>query len=235
MFRNVSCRGLLRRGSCKPRCERSRCSSSWCVGWHNAPTPRMAASSRPRLLAGKSVLIFCDFAFEDMELMYPKIRLEEEGATVVVVGSHEKGTKYTGKHGYPIKSDLSVAEIDHASFDALVLPGGFAPDYMRRSPRMLEITVAMADAGKPVASICHGPWMLCSARRGDGSPLAKGIRATCFVAIKDDLINAGATFVDAPVVVDGPIITSRTPADLTPFVHAIIDQMAVGASPAALA
>ena len=147
----------------------------------------MAASSRPRLLAGKRVLIFVDFSFEDMELMYPKIRLEEEGAIVVVAGVHPSGMNYKGKHGYPLKSDASVDEIDHAAFDALVLPGGFAPDYMRRSSKMLQITVAMADAGKPVASICHGPWMLCSARRADGAPLAKGRRVTSFVAIKDDL------------------------------------------------
>ena len=99
---------------------------------------------------------------------------------------------------------------------------------MRRNVKMLEMIVTMAEAGKPVASICHGPWMLCSARMKDGSPVAKGIRATCFIAIKDDLINAGATFVDAPVVVDGPFITSRTPSDLTPFCHAIIDMIVAG-------
>ena len=166
--------------------------------------------------------------------MWPKMRLEEEGATVVVAGAHDAGMKYTGKHGYPCKSDARVDSIDHSTFDGLVLPGGFAPDYMRRNAKMLEICVAMADAGKPVASICHGPWMLCSARRADGSPLARGIRATCFAAIKDDLLNAGATFVDAPVVVDGPFITSRTPNDLVPFVHAIIDMIVAkqgGAAP----
>lgn len=138
----------------------------------------------------------------------------------------------TGKYGYPIKSDETIDAVDAANFDALILPGGFAPDYMRRNAKMLEFIVAMTAAGKPVASICHGPWMLCSARRADGSPLAKGIKATCFTAIKDDLINAGATFVDAPVVVDGPVITSRTPADLVPFCHAIIDQMVAGGSEA---
>ena len=97
---------------------------------------------------------------------------------------------------------------------------------MRRNARMLEILIQMADAGKTVASICHGPWMLCSARRADGAPVAKGLKATCFSAIKDDLINAGATYVDEPVVVDGPFVTSRIPADLVPFVHAIVDAMA---------
>ena len=247
-----------------------------------APPSPISAAGRPKLLVGKRVCLFCDFNFEDMELMYPKMRLEEEGATVLVVGAHEKGMKYTGKHGeceslprvpssalflrhrthgspslagYPIKSDESAETVDASTFDALVIPGGFAPDYMRRSAKMLEICVAMAEAGKPVASICHGPWMLCrfasipallsrlvtaailrgetrvcacSARRKDGSPLAKGIQCTCFAAIKDDLINAGAQYVDAPVVVSGPFITSRLPSDLTPFSHAIIDQIVSG-------
>ena len=189
----------------------------------------MAASSRPKLLAGKRICFFCDFSFEDMELMFPKIRLEEEGATVHIVGAHDAGVTYKGKHGYPIRSDASVASLDiPGSYDALVIPGGFAPDYMRRNAAMLAAVVSMADSGKAVASICHGPWMLCSARRADGHPVARGIRATCFAACKDDLINAGATYVDEPVVIDGPFITSRTPADLVPFVHAIIDVVAAG-------
>mmetsp|Transcript_14863 Transcript_14863/g.47528 ORF Transcript_14863/g.47528 Transcript_14863/m.47528 type:complete len:193 (+) Transcript_14863:67-645(+) len=190
----------------------------------------MAATSRPKLLAGRKVLILADFQFEDLELMYPKMRLEEEGAEVSVMGAHPAGMKYTGKYGYAVKSDLCVDNVSTtdavASYDALLIPGGFAPDYMRRNQAMLDLTVAMAGAGRVVASICHGPWMLCSARRTDGSPLAKGIRATCFSACKDDLINAGATYVDEPAVVDGPFITARTPADLTPFLHAIIDEMA---------
>ena len=186
----------------------------------------MAASSRPKLLVGKRIALFCDFQFEDMEAMYPKMRLEEEGAVVTVIGGHDTNTKYTGKYGYPLKCEQKIDDASSSSYDGLVIPGGFSPDYMRRNSKMLQMVVAMADAGKPVASICHGPWMLCSARRADGSPLAKGIRATGFVAIKDDLINAGCTFADEAVVVDGPFITSRTPADLTPFVHAIIDQVA---------
>jgi len=187
----------------------------------------MAASSRAKLCVGKRVCLFCDFAFEDLEAMYPKLRLEEEGAIVTVVGAHDAGTKYTGKYGYPIKSDAKIDSVDESAFDALVIPGGFSPDYMRRNAKMLALVIAMADAGKPVASICHGPWMLCSARRADGQPVAKGIKATGFAAIKDDLINAGATFVDEPVVCDGPFITSRTPSDLSPFCHAIIDQLSL--------
>ena len=182
------------------------------------------ASFTPRL-KGKTVVIFCDFAFEDMEVMYPKFRLEEEGASVVIVGGHPKGTKYTGKYGYPVKCDKHIDELtDLSAVDGLVLPGGFAPDYMRRNAAMLQAIVALCAAGVPVAAICHGPWMLCSARAApDGPPVIAGRRATGFVAIKDDLVNAGAVFADEPVVVDGNLITSRTPADLTPFMHALIE------------
>lgn len=162
--------------------------------------------------------------------MYPKMRLEEEGAKVVVIGAHNKGMKYTGKHGYPLKSDESVNDVDASALNALVIPGGFAPDYLRRSNKMLELIIAMANAGKPVAAVCHGPWMFCSARRPDGKPVIDGRKATGFLAVKDDLINAGAIWVDEPVVVDGPYITSRTPADLVPFCHAIIDETVRAAS-----
>lgn len=109
-------------------------------------------------LAGKTIGIFIDFQFEDLEVMYPKIRLEEEGANVVVIGVHPAGMKYSGKHGYPCKSSKGVDEMaaDGADLDGLVLPGGFAPDYMRRSPRMLSIISGMVAAQKPVAAICHG-------------------------------------------------------------------------------
>ena len=111
----------------------------------------------PRL-DGKTVVIFCDFNFEDMEVMYPKIRLEEEGARCLVVGGHPAGMKYTGKYGYPIKSDLCVDDLPPIeSIDALILPGGFAPDYMRRNAKMLAAVCAMVAAGKPTAAICHGP------------------------------------------------------------------------------
>ena len=184
----------------------------------------MAAFS-PRL-TGKTVAIFCDFQFEDMEVMYPKLRLEEEGAKVVIVGGHPPGTKYTGKYGYPVKSDMHVDAFTTEllpTVDGLILPGGFAPDYMRRNAAMLQAIVALCERSVPVAAVCHGPWMLCSARaKPDGPPIVAGRRATAFVAIKDDLINAGATFVDEAVVIDGNLITSRTPADLTPFMHALI-------------
>lgn len=198
-------------------------------------------------LKGANVAIFCDFKFEDLEVMYPKLRLEEEGATVHVIGVHPKGMKYVGKHGYPCKSDLCVDAFDPKAYHALILPGGtslfpffsvsstsffpyfsltfagFAPDYMRRSQRMLDGIVAMMEAGKPCAAICHGPWMFCSARKSNGDPVIKGKKATCFHAIKDDVINAGATYVaDQTCVVDGNLITAQTPSDLGEFCKAII-------------
>lgn len=172
-----------------------------------------------------TVVIFVDFQFEDMEVMYPKIRFEEEGFRVLIVGGHPKGMKYTGKYGYPVVSDMQVDELTVDQVDALVLPGGFAPDYMRRNAKMLSIIVEMNNQKKPIAAICHGPWMLCSARLPDGKPVVNGRQATSFIAIKDDLVNAGAVWSDAAVVIDENLITSRTPADLTPFCRAVISAL----------
>ena len=170
--------------------------------------------------------MFCDFKFEDLEVMYPKLRLEEEGVQVDIVGVHPKGIKYTGKFGYPIKSDVSIDDFDASKYEGVILPGGFAPDYMRRSKKMLESIVQMFEAGKPVAAICHGPWMMCSARKSNGDPIIKGKRATCFHAVKDDVINAGAKYVaDESCVVDGNLITAQTPADLSAFTRAFLDQL----------
>mmetsp|Transcript_3086 Transcript_3086/g.9400 ORF Transcript_3086/g.9400 Transcript_3086/m.9400 type:complete len:190 (+) Transcript_3086:941-1510(+) len=177
-------------------------------------------------LKGKRVAIFVDYAFEDLEVMFPKIRLEEEGCEVLVVGGHPAGQKYTGKHGYPVKSTHTIADVDMATVDGLILPGGFAPDYMRRNTQMLAAVSACVAAGKPCGAICHGPWMFCSARDAAGKPVIAGKKCTAFVAIKDDVINAGAEWVDAAVVVDGPLISSRTPDDLVPFVQALITAIA---------
>lgn len=177
-------------------------------------------------ITGAKVALFCDYAFEDLEVTYPQKRLEEEGATVSVIGTANAGTKYTGKYGYPVVSHACISDVSAKDFDGLVIPGGFSPDYMRRSKPMRDFIVSMLEQGKPVAAICHGPWMLCSARRSDGTPVCSGVKCTSFVAIKDDLINAGAEWVDEAVVVDANIITSRTPHDLTPFCHAIIRAVA---------
>ncbi len=165
-------------------------------------------------LSGKTVLIFAGPLYEDLELWYPKIRLEEEGARTVVAGTGEKS--YQGKRGYPLTVDTDVSQIDAADFDGLVIPGGYAPDIMRRSPRLLQITREIFEAGKPVAFICHAGWVPISAG------IVRGKRGTSVGAIKDDLVNAGLKWEDSPVVVDGNLISSRTPADLPDFMRALI-------------
>jgi protease I len=165
-------------------------------------------------LHNKTILFFAGPLYEDLELWYPKIRLEEEGARTVVAGTGEK--TYQGKRGYPLTVDTSVDQIIAADFDGLVIPGGYAPDIMRRSPKLLQLTREIYQAGKPVAFICHAGWVPISAG------IVKGKRGTSVGAIKDDLVNAGMLWEDSPVVVDGNLISSRTPADLPQFCKALI-------------
>ncbi|MEO5800696.1 MAG: type 1 glutamine amidotransferase domain-containing protein [Gemmatimonadales bacterium] len=162
----------------------------------------------------RRILFFVAPLYEDLELWYPKIRLEEEGYEITVAGLGERS--YQGKRGYPITADTSVDRIRAEDFDALVIPGGYAPDIMRRSEQLLTITRAMHEAGKPIAFICHAGWVPISAG------IVRGRRGTSVGAIKDDLVNAGMVWEDAPVVVDGNLISSRTPADLVAFTKAII-------------
>ena len=163
----------------------------------------------------KRVAILVEQQYQEMELWYPLYRLKEAGCSVTVVGP-EAGKTYPSKLGYPAKADAAAHAVSAADFDALVIPGGFCPDYIRRSEAMLKLTRDIVAANKPTAAICHGPWVLCS------TPALKGRRATCFHAIKDDVVNAGATYVDAEVVVDGHIITSRKPDDLPAFTAALL-------------
>jgi protease I len=165
-------------------------------------------------LHGKTILFFAGPLYEDLELWYPKIRLEEEGARTVVAGTGEK--TYQGKRGYPLTVDTSVDEISSDQFDALVIPGGYAPDIMRRSKKLLQLTREIFEAGKPVGFICHAGWVPISAG------IVRGKRGTSVGAIKDDLVNAGLIWEDSPVVVDGNLISSRTPADLGVFCKALI-------------
>ena len=165
-------------------------------------------------LKGKRVLFFAAPWYEDLELWYPKIRLEEEGATCVVAGLGEPS--YQGKRGYPISPDTTVDQVSAADFDALVIPGGYAPDILRRHQKVLDLTREIFEAGKPVAYSCHAGWVPISAG------IVRGRRGTSVGAIKDDLVNAGMIWEDSPVVVDGNMITSRTPADLGRFCQAII-------------
>jgi protease I len=166
------------------------------------------------MLSDKHILFFAAPLYEDLELWYPKIRLEEEGASCVVAGLGEK--VYQGKRGYPITPDATVDEVEARDFDALVIPGGYAPDILRRSERVLALTREIDQAGKPLAFICHAGWVPISAG------IVRGRRGTSVGAIKDDLINAGMRWEDSPVVVDGNLITSRTPADLPHFCRALI-------------
>lgn len=166
------------------------------------------------MLSNKKIMIFAEDNYEDLELWYPKIRLIEEGANVVVAGTGNKA--YKGKNGYPLEVDGSIREYNAKDFDAVVVPGGWAPDKLRRYNEVLDFVREMHKRGKVIAAICHGPWVLASAG------IIKGRKLTCVAAIKDDVINAGAKYFDKEVVVDGNIITSRMPADLPAFLREII-------------
>lgn len=170
-------------------------------------------------LKGKKILMFVDHIYEDLELQYPKYRFIEEGATVVVAGPKAK-TVYDGKHGYPCTSDAAIADMNEKDFDALVIPGGFAPDQLRRDPKVLALTKAFQDSNKVVAHICHAGWIPVSAK------IVKGFKCTSTPGIKDDLINAGATWEDKSVVIDRNQISSRRPDDLPDFCRAIINALA---------
>lgn len=166
-------------------------------------------------LHGKRVAILAENLYQELELWYPLLRMREAGAEVTVVGTGSADT-YTSKHGYPAAVDAVASEVTAGDFDALIIPGGYAPDLMRRYPAMVNLVREIFAQGKVVAAICHAGWMLASA------DVLKGKKATCFYAIKDDLVNAGATYVDQEVVQDGNLITSRTPTDLPAFCRAII-------------
>jgi protease I len=169
-------------------------------------------------LAGKRILILTGEIYEDLELWYPKLRLEEAGASTTVAGP-KANTLYNGKHGYPCVSDAAIDQMKETDFDALVVPGGFMPDKLRRDRVVLDLVRAFDRAAKPIAAICHGGWIPISAG------VYRGIRVTGSPGIKDDLINAGATYEDADVVVDRHHVSSRRPDDLPAFCRALIQLM----------
>jgi protease I len=175
-------------------------------------------------LQGKRAAVLVEQMYQEMEVWYPVYRLREAGCKVTLIGP-EAGQTYPSKLGYPVKSDKAAKEVSAKDFDILIIPGGYAPDHIRRSEAMVRLTSDMAEQGKIVAAICHGPWVLCSTQA------LKGRKATCFVAIKDDVINAGGKYVDAEVIRDGNLITSRKPDDLPAFLQTII-QAAKEAKPA---
>jgi protease I len=168
-----------------------------------------------RPLDGKRVLCFVGDIYEDLELWYPKLRLIEAGAEVVVAGP-ESGQTYAGKHGYPCVSDACIADMSADDFDGVLCPGGFMPDKLRRDSRVLDLIRAFSADGKMVAAICHGGWMPISAN------VYAGVRTTGSPGIKDDLVNAGAIWEDAAVVVDRHFVSSRKPDDLPDFCRGMI-------------
>jgi protease I len=177
-------------------------------------------------LKGKRIAVLVEKIYEDLELWYPVLRLREAGCQVRIVGP-KAGETYPSKHGYPAKSDTAASEVGADDFDAVVIPGGYSPDHMRRHKPMVDLVTQAARQGKVVAAICHGPWMLCSAR------CLKGRKVTGFYAIRDDVENAGGVWEDAAVVRDGNLVTSRTPDDLPAFLQGIMAALAEPPSPRA--
>lgn len=173
-------------------------------------------------LADLRILMFVGEDYEDLEVWYPKLRLIEAGAHVTVAGPRAE-VVYKGKHGYPCKSDAAIDDIECNDFHGIVVPGGFMPDKLRREEKVKQLVREFAESGKLVAAVCHGGWIPISAG------VYRGVRVTGSLGIKDDLINAGAKWEDAPVVVDRHFVSSRKPDDLPDFCRAIIKVMSSAA------
>jgi protease I len=158
--------------------------------------------------------------FEDLELWYPAIRLRESGIEVVLAGE-EPGKIYTGKHGLQAIADIGFADLKEDEFDGVLVPGGYAPDKLRGYSNVTHFLQQMDDKQKPIGQICHAGWVLISAN------ILNGRKVTSTPAIKDDLKNAGAQWIDEPVVVDKNIISSRNPGDLHVYVPTFIDALGI--------
>ncbi|MFA5699654.1 MAG: type 1 glutamine amidotransferase domain-containing protein [Desulfuromonas sp.] len=165
-------------------------------------------------LKNKKIAILAENTYEDMELWYPLLRMREAGAEVVVVGP-QRGV-FESKHGYPVTAEVAASEVSASDFDAFIIPGGYAPDLMRASEAMLDLIRTANQEGTIIAAICHAGWVLASAE------VLQGKKVTGYYTIKDDLKNAGGTYMDSEVVRDGNIITSRMPSDLPAFCRTII-------------
>jgi len=166
-------------------------------------------------VADKKIAIMVDEMYQVLEVWFPYYRLKEVGLEVNFVAAEAK-KQYHSKEGYPCISEVAATEADADNYDCIIIPGGFAPDFMRRNAEVIRFANDMVNTGKIIATICHGGWLLCS------TPVFRGKKATCFMAIKDDIINAGAEYMDAECVVDGNLITSRKPDDLPAFCVAIL-------------
>ncbi|WP_018130258.1 type 1 glutamine amidotransferase domain-containing protein [Effusibacillus pohliae] len=170
-------------------------------------------------LQGKRVICLVEEEFEDLELWYPVYRLREEGAEVLLAGS-EQGKTYHGKYGVPATADVSFEQVSSAEYDGLLVPGGWAPDKLRRYGKVLQLVREVDAAGKPIGHICHAGWVLISAK------ILNGRKVTSTPGIRDDMENAGAIWVDEPVVVDAHIVSSRRPPDLPAYAKAFCDVLA---------
>ena len=170
-------------------------------------------------IKGKRAAILVEKLYEDLELWYPALRLREAGATVTIVGP-KAGETYPSKHGYPAKADASASDVKASDFDAIIIPGGYSPDHMRRHRAMIDLVTQGIKLGKVVAAICHGPWMFCSTKA------IQGRKITGFHSIRDDVENAGGVWQDAACVRDGNLVTSRTPDDLPAFMIGIFEALA---------
>jgi protease I len=170
-------------------------------------------------LKGKKIAVLVADQYQELEVWYPLLRFREDGAETDAIGA-EAGNTYLSKKGYPVVANRAIADVHVNEYDAVVIPGGWAPDTLRQDSRVLKFVREMHRTGKVVAAICHGGWVLASAE------IVKGVKATCFKAIKDDLIHAGAAYEDTEVVVDGNIISSRVPTDLPAFCREIARALA---------
>ena len=162
----------------------------------------------------KTAAVFVEDLYQEMEVWVPAYRLREAGLKTVFVGTGKP--EYKSKLGYPVKADVDVKDVKSGDFDVLVVPGGFAPDYLRRHEAVSRMVREMDQAGKPIGAICHALWVLCSAG------ILRGRKVTSFFAIKDDVVNAGAQWVDEEVVVDRNLVTSRRPDDLPAFCRELV-------------
>jgi protease I len=171
-------------------------------------------------MATKKIAVVVDEMYQTLEIWYPYYRLREAGLEVNFVAA-EAGKEYHSKEGYPCVSEVAATKETAKNYDCMIVPGGFAPDFMRRGTAVIEFANKMVDDGKIIAAICHGGWLLCSTK------IYNGKKATCFMSIKDDIINAGAEYLDAECVVDGNLITSRKPDDLPAFCKAIMKALKV--------
>ncbi len=187
------------------------CGKLWNIGKYTSVERRDHYMGK---LKGKKIAVLVENLYQELELWYPVLRFREEEAEVVIVGTG--AGEYRSKFGYPVREDTSAEKVSADQFDAVVIPGGYAPDMMRRNGEMVDLVRDAALQGKIVAAICHGGWMLVSA------DVIKGKEVTGFFSIKDDLVNAGGLYVDREVVRDGNIITSRVPDDLPAFCREII-------------